>query len=191
MSSKLKDLGGQKFGKWNVIRRIKCDRNATMWECRCDCGKEKIVYGWHLTEGNSKSCGCDKPKKSSHHQWTGVGEISGNFWDSIIRGANGTKGKRVAIDFSITKEYVWDLFLKQNRKCALSGIDLIMNYGSKWGEIHTASLDRIDSNQGYIEGNIQWVHKDINMMKRVYDENYFIELCIKVADFYREVRTVT
>ena len=40
-----------------------------------------------------------------------------------------------------------------------------------------ASLDRIDSSKGYIEGNVQWVHQNINMMKNKFDNQYFIEMC--------------
>ena len=29
-----------------------------MWHCRCDCGKEKDISGWHLTSGKIQSCGC-------------------------------------------------------------------------------------------------------------------------------------
>ena len=45
----------------------------------------------------------------------------------------------------------------------------------------TASLDRIDSSKGYTTDNIQWVHKDINIMKNDYGNDYFIEICKKVA----------
>ena len=37
----------------------------------------------------------------------------------------------------------------------------------------TASLDRIDSTKGYVRGNIQWVHKDINWFKRDYPKISF------------------
>jgi len=45
----------------------------------------------------------------------------------------------------------------------------------------TASLDRIDSSKGYIEGNVQWVHRKINMMKQSYTQEEFIELCQAVV----------
>jgi hypothetical protein len=45
----------------------------------------------------------------------------------------------------------------------------------------TASLDRIDSSKGYIEGNLQWVHKNINMLKGNMLDNTFIEWCHKIS----------
>ena len=46
----------------------------------------------------------------------------------------------------------------------------------------TASLDRIDSKKAYTVDNIQWVHKDINMLKNKYDQEYFIHMCTLVAN---------
>jgi hypothetical protein len=45
----------------------------------------------------------------------------------------------------------------------------------------TASLDRIDSLVGYIKGNVQWVHKDVNVSKMDFDESYFRQLCAAVT----------
>lgn len=46
----------------------------------------------------------------------------------------------------------------------------------------TASLDRIDSGQGYTNSNIQWVHSMVNMCKNKYPQDKFIEMCRAVAD---------
>lgn len=110
-------------------------------------------------------------------QWKGCGEISGEYWAGIKKGASGTRGRK-KIDFDITIEYAWNLFLKQDRKCALSDLALIIPFRNKNRAISgNASLDRIDSSKGYIENNVQWVHKDINMMKRIYNQDYFISMC--------------
>ena len=177
---KFNDLTGKTFGNWTVLFRTQTNRKHTIWRCQCECGTEKDVYATHLIQGKSIRCLKCKPRGKNHHQWKGFGDISGDYWDSIKRGANGSKGRRKPLDFSITIHYAWDLYLKQNKKCALSGQQIRINYNQR--ENHTASLDRIDSSIGYIEGNVQWVHKDINMMKRTYDENYFIKMCKLVAN---------
>lgn len=177
------DLVGKKFGSWTVLRRLCGNRNDNLyWECQCDCGTLKKVYGGHLRRGKSKSCGCQICRGHTHIQWTGIGGISGNHWDSIKRSASGAKGNRVPIELSITMEDAWNQCLKQEGKCALTGLTLVFNYGRKTGLEHTASLDRIDSSKGYTIDNIQWVHKVINFMKRTYDQDYFIEMCKLVAN---------
>lgn len=63
MKSVLKDEIGNRYGKLVVLSR---EKNGTSrmsrWLCRCDCGKETIVYGANLRRGNTKSCGCDAGK---------------------------------------------------------------------------------------------------------------------------------
>lgn len=54
-----------------------------------------------------------------------------------------------------------------------------MAFYTYWIET-TASLDRIDNTKGYLEDNVQFVHKDINRMKWAHSQQYFIELCSKV-----------
>lgn len=173
---------GSKYGKLTVITEHSKTRNGGLrYTCRCDCGNECNVLIDHLRRGNTKSCGCERFKKGErHHQWDGIGDISGNYWFTRIVSSAKNK-KRGEIELSITKEYAWDLFLQQDRKCALSGLPL--HFPNKWrSKDWTASLDRIDSSIGYVEGNVQWVHKDINIMKNKFDQNYFLRMCSYIAD---------
>lgn len=43
--------------------------------------------------------------------------------------------------------------------------------------IQTASIDRIDNSKGYIVGNVQWVHKQVNFMKGTMKQKEFIKFC--------------
>lgn len=182
---KLIDLTGESFGKWSVIERVQTSRSQTIWRCKCECGTIKNVYATHLKRGNSKSCGrCSKKRGKDHPQWTGHGDICGDFWDSIKRGASGRKGRRLPVPFEITIQDAWDLFVAQNKKCVLTGLPIFIDYKG-YNVEHTASLDRIDNSFGYIKNNIQWVHKDINMMKRTYDQDYFIKMCNAVSGLHK------
>lgn len=88
------------------------------------------------------------------------------------------------ISFEVTKEYIYELYLNQNKRCALCGIEISLP--KSYFEIScgnfTASLDRIDSSKGYIEGNLQWVHKKINIMKQAMPDNEFIIWCKMIAN---------
>jgi len=180
---KLKDLTGHKFGKWTVLERYSSSSKHTKFLCRCECGLEKAVYSTHLLRGNSKSCNdCGSYKNGIEHvQFKGHEGIPLDWWNSHILRRRKSK-KRQDIKVSISIEYAWQLFLKQNKKCALTGLDIVIaNRRNK--QHNTASLDRIDSSIGYVEGNVQWLHKDINMLKNIYDQDYFIKMCKLVADY--------
>lgn len=103
-----------------------------------------------------------------------------SFYRHIVDGAKRRK-KISKLEFNITPEYLEKLYEKQNRKCALTGLSLDLDI-TKTAIQQNWSLDRIDSNVGYVEGNVQWVHKDINMMKSTYSNEYFKEMCCKVAE---------
>lgn len=178
---------GEKFGSLQVLSEHSKTRNGHIrYTCKCDCGNTCTPLITHLRRGNTTHCGCKTVKKigPTHPQWTGFGEISGNFWrNHIIKSANGYKRRKIEI--SITKEYAWKLFLKQDRKCALSGLNLYLPI-TQHKNIHAnASLDRIDSSKGYIEGNVQWVHKDINLMKNKFTTEYFLNMCKLVYELVR------
>tara|TARA_Y100001954_G_scaffold107949_1_gene117331 strand:+ start:1820 stop:3349 length:1530 start_codon:yes stop_codon:yes gene_type:complete len=57
-----KDLVGKKFGRLTVISLNKSESipKRPKWNCRCECGREPVVFGDLLRCGNTKSCGCLK-----------------------------------------------------------------------------------------------------------------------------------
>lgn len=92
-------------------------------------------------------------------------------------------------NFEVTPKFLWELFLKQNKKCAISGIEIKF---CPINEPHdrkdtTASLDRIDSSKGYTEDNVQWVHKKVNSLKSNFTDKEFIEWCKIITDYQREI----
>lgn len=117
---------------------------------------------------------------SNHYRWSGYEGISGSFINRLKRGA--VKRKH---EFNLTIEYLWELLVVQDFKCALSGIPITLSTVRK--ELNatksSASLDRIDSSKGYIIGNVQWLHVKINMMKQQLSQAEFVDLCSKVASF--------
>lgn len=177
----MRDLTGQKFHKLIVKQKAGANRQGSVrWLCLCECGNEKVYSSDHLTRKSNpvKSCGCTATRKGpEHHQWNGCGEISGDWWyNHVLRERKQSTRAKVPVTVSI--EEAWDLFLKQDRKCALSGEEIEIRGMNMY---NTASIDRIDSSKGYEIDNIQWVHKDINFMKRTYSQDYFVELCKKIA----------
>lgn len=175
-----KDYSGQKFGKLTVLEfhsyAIKNNKDPR-WLCQCECGNTKSVRIRCLKKGTTKTCGlCPKPIGNQHPEWEGCGELSKNLYNTYRHGA-----KDRGYEFSVSIEYLWDLFLKQDRKCALTGMDIYFPPSYKENKNKTASPDRIDNSRGYIEGNIQWVHREINYLKSDMENDHFIKICKMVA----------
>lgn len=170
-----KNLEGQQFGQWTVLKYGGIIKNNSYWYCRCSCGFEKLVKAQYLINGTSTKC-----QQCAFHKRENLNTICKTHWKIIKYNAN----KRNIL-FNVTKEQCYDLIINQNFKCALSGVDL---YLSKNESEHlegktTASLDRIDSNKGYEIGNLQWLHKDINIMKHTFDQEYFIKVCNNIVNY--------
>lgn len=157
------ELLGKRFGNLTVTSlspRELWKSRCQYWLCKCDCGKEKHIRGIHLTTGKTISCGCALKKRCQNHpKWMGYEDISGSFFCSVKSHA-----KQRNIEFEVTIKDMWDVFIKQGKKCALTGIPISFQSLSRKRD-GTASLDRIDNTKGYTKDNIQWLHKDINIMK--------------------------
>lgn len=172
------DLLGQTLGMITVLSYGYVFKTNTYWNCRCECGNELVLCGKHLRSGRSRSCGCDLKLKRLLKN--GFGDIPGYCLKKIKDSASAR-----GLAMELTKEYIWELYLRQNKKCAFSGepISFATVSGGRHDYTTTASLDRINSDIGYIEGNVQWVHKHINAMKWNLEDSAFIEICGKIAAF--------
>jgi hypothetical protein len=63
---------GQTFHRWTLLNPLP----KQQWQCRCQCGIEKSVSAWNLTQGKSKSCGCWKRelRRERSPNWKGFGK---------------------------------------------------------------------------------------------------------------------
>lgn len=178
LCNEIDNIAGRVFGLWTVVKKLPIRKQVSpwnkghlYWECKCKCGTISYVATCALKAGNSLGCKrCkDKRLQRSAHRC---------LWSIIVSGA-----KQRSLILNVTFEEVFTLLEKQNYKCALSGLPISIAssvVGHRRNET-TASLDRINNNQGYISGNLQWVHKDINFMKQDFENNQFIAYCKAVA----------
>lgn len=141
-------------------------------------GVSNNIVWWSLDKwGYNRGVG--KGEKNAH--WKGCGGFSYTAYRDILSHA-----KERGLEVNVTVEDIWKQFLAQGGKCALSGVDLVLEHNKhrttdSRNKSTTASLDRIDSKRGYEIDNIQFVHKDLNSMKWSLEQDYFIELCTIIA----------
>lgn len=171
---------GEKYNKFEVLEVEQ--RNKV--RVRCECGYEGFRRASHLESGRTRMCkSCASKETAASYpppvKRQAVGLLGKTYYSSLRRGAD-VRG----LEWSVSQEYLWSIF---TGKCALTGqeITLSLETHNSAPAYHyfTASLDRIDSSLGYIEGNVQWVHKDINRLKNNYDQEDFIKMCTMVVTY--------
>jgi len=176
---------GDTIGKLTVLdilnkKKSKFKYDIYDYKCRCECGNEIIRSKKQLvtraTEKYEKSCGCEitRQRLSNVKRYNG---IPIKYLTSIKDGA-----KNRELEYSVSDEYVSNLYHKQNKKCALTGKNISFYCDSKNGKTN-ASLDRINNDKGYIEGNLQWVDTNINMLKLSWGVDEFKRMCDEVSKF--------
>lgn len=185
-----KDYTNSKYGRLTFLSYSHSDGKASWWKVKCDCGKECLMRSSNIRNTSNVSCGCYRRRKAKEHNaFRGSGELGSSFLSAIKSRA---RYKQIEISEDLTIEYLWELFLKQNRKCPLSGELLILptHYRPRWNLTTNISLDRIDSNKGYLPGNVQWVTKQVNFMKQSLSQEDFILLCQKIVSHQKELENV-
>ena len=78
----------------------------------------------------------------------------------------------------------------QKGVCYFSGVNLVLSNYTKINKsiIYSASLDRLNSDLGYVKGNIIWVSKGINYMKNTMTEDETWEMCNLICDYINKKR---
>ena len=165
---------GDKFKDWTVISGPKSNEHqCLLWEVQCTCGTTRWIQANQLMDDNScfrcQKCAAKIRTENTLISNGKVGELTLNRFNKLKKSAS----KR-NIHFDLSMEYLWNLYLDQNKICKITG-DFIDDFSK-------ASLDRIDSNFGYIEGNVQWVTQQANLSKHVMTMEQLYEFCKKVLN---------
>jgi hypothetical protein len=145
-------LKGKKFGKLIVIKFFGKKNRASQWLCKCECGKETIVYRANLVKGTTKSCGCLKhlPNNLTH------GMSYTKFYrvhKSMLNRCNnknqksyrdyGERGIKVCNDWNDFNIFYKDMFTSYRR------------HQKKYG-VNNTTLERINNDGGYNLKNCKW-----------------------------------
>lgn len=162
---------GDKFKFWTIIGGPIYRNSAAYYKVKCECGNEAYKLPVELLYPNRDFCCEQCAHRKAMYDLTinngRIGDLTKTEYTRLKRSADIRN-----IPFNVTIEYLWNLFLKQDKKCAITGdsIDTINN----------ASLDRIDSTKGYIESNVQWVTKQANLSKHIMSMDQLYDFCKKV-----------
>ena len=151
------------------------------------CGEYKD--GNEFDESNTKSSIHRDYKDRRCKECKSIQSKWNNKFDDIDRMLNNRflglqeRSYKNSIDINITKDYLKELWVNQKGFCALSGIKMTHIAGN--GRTFTnVSIDRIDSNLGYVEGNVQLVCMAANQMKSDLNESELLKFCKAIIENY-------
>lgn len=148
---KFKNLTGKKFGRLIAIKQVGKDKKGNYkWLCQCDCEKEKIILGFSLTGGRTKSCGCLNieiaRQRNTIHGHSRKGKITRTYraWCHMIERCTKSDHRQYE-NYGGRGIKVCQRWLK------------FKNFLEDMGECPPGlSIDRTNNNDGYCKQNCRW-----------------------------------
>lgn len=180
MPNRKRDWSGSRFDRLVAVRQG--GPEPQYWIFRCDCGLEISRVPHNVRKNKYNACSTCHTGSSSW-AWAGVGKIPKDYFNTIVHGADAR-----GFEFNVTMGYLWSLYTDQGGRCAFTGWPLTFHATYRAKKTKTASLDRIDSSLGYIEGNLQWVHRDVNRLKKNMSDERFLELCSAIHNHQEKIK---
>ena len=142
---KFEDKAGNKYGRLVVLSLVEKSPYAK-WLCKCDCGNQKIIFGAHLSDKGTKSCGCLNKEITSKRVKTHGMTSSKTYysWRCMKDRCNNVKNARYKYygEKGIKYDPLWEDFN-----------NFLLDMGIR---PENFTLDRIDRFKDYSKENCRW-----------------------------------
>lgn len=164
----------KKRGEYNRRKRLR----KTEFFCSISCAAKRPANLEHI-EKHRSDYDISQHSKNKYDEYSDF-----RYYLKMVNAKN--RKENIDIDLPFLKQ-LWE---SQNGICKISGIKMALRTHSNaykgtknYTELspYTASLDRIDSNKPYQQGNIRWICFIANMAKHTFSDDELIEFCKTVA----------
>lgn len=172
------DLTGQYFGRWLVLSQAESGINPgdkskfARWNCRCECGVERIVKAGMLLSGRTQSCSClHRERVTTATQESLYRRL---FFDYKRRGVSAGHG------FSLSMDAFRTLILQACHYCGAEPANESAPYHQCKVRGKYNGIDRVDNSLGYTEENSVTCCAICNRGKREMTRQQFLDWVDKV-----------
>ena len=175
------DLLGKRFGRLVPPEIVQAGHNSK-WLCKCDCGKQKIVFTNNLIRGVSKSCGClarelTVKRNSGLPGVAGFRSLRGNYRRGAIR-----RGHL----WELTDDDCFKLFQSDCIYCGAAP-NQIYRTGSWNGTFVYNGLDRVDNEKGYTTANTVACCGTCNLAKHTTPDTEFRDWIKRAYEYQNRI----
>jgi hypothetical protein len=163
----------QDFYKHGTGRRPDCKQ----------CCKHRVRMHSQTEEYKERARNRSKAWREEHRDY--CREMARNWRSTTLRGYFNKKltttranSRRLNRECSIGAAYLEELYNRQGGKCAITGRTMVI--GPSYSERDALSLDRINPQRGYVEGNVRLVTWQVNCARGVWTDDDLLSLAVDV-----------
>ena len=169
---------GSRYGKLLVLEYAYTYKKKRFYNVQCDCGASKTMLGITIRNSKSQSCGCTRTEAQNKLKLPDEIAMARIIKHSYLCGA-----ERRGLIFDLTFEKFFKI-IKSN--CDYCGIEPCNSQKKKGKErFFFNGVDRIDSNIGYVLGNVVAACGTCNIAKKNATREDFIAWAMKLVDYQR------